>query len=416
MRWYEEDEKGKGLGKRWIFGQPVQCAQARAVPSQTCRVSASFGSQAIAIPSSQWKSARKPHFNDRRTTSTQWMTCSAAATLRALRLRLSAGLERSGLADVIRFADDLGGPYVAQAIWLVEKQRWDEVADALRLAGQLGFCHLPLTLRLQDLQEYTSKEAYLADARVVAQWTIVGRHVWGAGSFGLFRQGGLVRIFKNLPGYELTLSPPLPPSHPYQQHIDRDDPPVAHQLCFNGVEWAPDTKNDLFTEPSVSSFIMGTLLQTATHRMTDAGGIVGRLFRRKAGKQSHKVDALLSLLAHPHHGIPWLAGCTAICASQWRQAASCELLLTPFNSPFVAWIRIYRLDCDALFVHVMTTEAPAVDYGIFKECFPQATSMARPVLSRAAPLLFDKVHPKAGSVRDAGACSAFPEIHFFYEY
>jgi len=271
-----------------------------------------------------------------------------------LRRRLARALHETQLFDgtpldtVLTFDDaELEDRLLLQAMYLVEDQSWDEVADALRLAGQLGFCHLPLTLRLQDLQEYTSKEAYLADARVVAQWTIVGRHVWGAGSFGLFRQGGLVRIFKNLPGYELTLSPPLPPSHPYQQHIDRDDPPVAHQLCFNGVEWAPDTKNDLFTEPSVSSFIMGTLLQTATHRMTDAGGIVGRLFRRKAGKQSHKVDALLSLLAHPHHGIPWLAGCTAICASQWRQAASCELLLTPFNSPFVAWIRIYRLDCDA---------------------------------------------------------------------
>ena len=45
-----------------------------------------------------------------------------------------------------------------QALWLVEHQRWEESANALRLAHQLNYCQLPVSINQDDLQKYRSKQ------------------------------------------------------------------------------------------------------------------------------------------------------------------------------------------------------------------------------------------------------------------
>ncbi|CEM35310.1 unnamed protein product [Vitrella brassicaformis CCMP3155] len=103
--------------------------------------------------------------------------------------RLNRCLVAKGLHTIIAFDAQLDRPLLLKAIWLVDTQQWTR-GD--RCA-----------------------EAYLADARVIALWKMVGRHVNFGGQLGRFelfdQPGGGVRALKDEPGFELDINPPLPP-------------------------------------------------------------------------------------------------------------------------------------------------------------------------------------------------------------
>ncbi|CEM01614.1 unnamed protein product [Vitrella brassicaformis CCMP3155] len=146
-----------------------------------------------------------------------------------LRTRLNRCLVAKGLHTIIAFDTQLDRHLLLKAIWLVDTQQWTEVANALKLALQCGFRTLPITMSVQDIQRHTTKQAYLAEPRVLAMWKMIGRHVNFGGNycrFELFDQpGGGVRAIKDEPDFELTINPPLPATHPYHPHIINDKPP-----------------------------------------------------------------------------------------------------------------------------------------------------------------------------------------------
>ncbi|CEM35329.1 unnamed protein product [Vitrella brassicaformis CCMP3155] len=76
-----------------------------------------------------------------------------------LRSRLGRSLAAKGLEGVIQFDQQLDAKLLLKAIWLVDTQRWTEVANALKLAAQGGFCQLPITLAVADLERHNSKQA-----------------------------------------------------------------------------------------------------------------------------------------------------------------------------------------------------------------------------------------------------------------
>ncbi|CEM20130.1 unnamed protein product [Vitrella brassicaformis CCMP3155] len=75
-----------------------------------------------------------------------------------LRNRLGRCLAAKGLQTIIAFDAQLDRPLLLKAIWLVDTQQWTEVANALKLARQRGFCQLPITLAVADMQRHDSKQ------------------------------------------------------------------------------------------------------------------------------------------------------------------------------------------------------------------------------------------------------------------
>ncbi|CEM20435.1 unnamed protein product [Vitrella brassicaformis CCMP3155] len=161
----------------------------------------------------------------------------------ALRKRLTHSLHSKRLADGSRLdtvlvfdAQTVSEPRVVlPAIWMVEEQRWDEVADVLRLAEQCGRCTLPVRLTADDINRHANKTAYLAAPRVLAQLKMVGPHIdFGNGvTFQLFQHGDTLRAIKDEDGFELDIDPPLPLNHPYQQHRQQHDPPVRSSIDYD---------------------------------------------------------------------------------------------------------------------------------------------------------------------------------------
>ncbi|CEM17825.1 unnamed protein product [Vitrella brassicaformis CCMP3155] len=155
-----------------------------------------------------------------------------------LRSRLGRSLAAKGLEGVIQFDQQLDAKLLLKAIWLVDTQRWTEVANALRLAAQRRFCQLPVNLTVQDMERHPTKQVRvcLADVRVIALWKLVGRHVnfgGNSGRFELFDQpGGGVRAIKDKPGYELDINPPPPPRPPIPHTRHQRQPP--RQILTNG--------------------------------------------------------------------------------------------------------------------------------------------------------------------------------------
>ncbi|CEM14876.1 unnamed protein product [Vitrella brassicaformis CCMP3155] len=65
------------------------------------------------------------------------------------------------LDTVVSFGDPHSGLEAAEelkCLWLVEHQRWDEAADALRFASQCRFCQLPAIITREDLQRHRTKQ------------------------------------------------------------------------------------------------------------------------------------------------------------------------------------------------------------------------------------------------------------------
>ncbi|CEL92874.1 unnamed protein product [Vitrella brassicaformis CCMP3155] len=276
-----------------------------------------------------------------------------------LRTRLGRCLAAKGLGGIVAFDAQLDRPLLLKAIWLVDTQQWTEVAKALKLAAQRGFCQLPIYLSVDDMQRHDSKQAYLADVRVIALWKMVGRHVDFGGSYGRFelfdQPGGGVRALRDEPGFELDVNPPLPPTHPYHLHIIDDDPPVRSTITREGDGWAAD--NEPSTDASVSSFIMVVILTPLVANMCIGSSAMADVDRHAHGGV---LDGLMNQSPHQPPN-----GCTAVMASIDDTDPHIEtrlLLLTPFDGPFHGYITLgSRPDSNIVAVCVLTTEPPVGD-------------------------------------------------------
>ncbi|CEL92904.1 unnamed protein product [Vitrella brassicaformis CCMP3155] len=286
-----------------------------------------------------------------------------------LRNRLNRCLAAKGLHTVVGFDALLDRPLLLKAIWLVDTQQWNEVADALKLAAQRGFCQLPMTLAVADLQRHDSKQAYLADVRVIGLWKMVGRHVnFGGqrGHFELFDQpGGGVRALRDEPGFELDVNPPLPANHPYHPHIIDDNPPVRSRIGREGASWTAGGARVVVTDASVSSFIMRFITRPPEPNR-------GETPLAKVDRHAHG-GVLDGILNHSPHQPP--DGCTAVMAGRCDDSdppvEARRLVLTPFDSPFS-------------FVFLVTTEPPVGDPSdVFKDRRPSSAPLVRGLVGDA---------------------------------
>ncbi|CEM22236.1 unnamed protein product [Vitrella brassicaformis CCMP3155] len=291
--------------------------------------------------------------------------------------RLNRCLAAKGLHAIIAFDAQLDRPLLLKAIWLVDTQQWTEVTNALKLAVQRGYCQLPITLAVADLQRHDSKQAYLADVRVIALWKMVGRHVNFGGSYGRFelfdQPGGGVRAIKDEPGFELDINPPLPPAHPYHTHIIDDNPPV--QILNPSAGDSRTAGGEVRTLASTSAFIMDTIMipPLANEGWTPTPCVA-------VNRHAHG-GVLDGLLTHSPHQPP--NRCTAVVASRLDDrdlpVGIRHLLLTPFESPFVASIvLVANANTTMVGVGVGTTEPPVGDPSdAFKDRRPTTATVVR---------------------------------------
>ncbi|CEM09005.1 unnamed protein product [Vitrella brassicaformis CCMP3155] len=177
-----------------------------------------------------------------RATCTWLRSLFGAAQLRD-RLRQSVG-SQAGLrravngkqVQLVRFDDDQFGVCdLLAAVCVMEEGDWMEMGEVIELAGQCGYCELPVILTANDINTHINKTAYGSLARVLAQLMVVGRHM----DFGdrrrlqIFRHGnGEVRAIEDEPGFELIVDPPLAAGHLYQQHRLLHDPPVDSRISY----------------------------------------------------------------------------------------------------------------------------------------------------------------------------------------
>ncbi|CEM04409.1 unnamed protein product [Vitrella brassicaformis CCMP3155] len=322
-----------------------------------------------------------------RATSTWLRDLFGAAQLRD-RLRHSlgsqAGLRRAvngRQVQLLRFDDDQFGTHdLLAAVCVVEEGPWDEIGEVIELAGQCGNCDLPVILTSDDINTHTNKSAYVSAPRVLAQLKMVGRHVqFGDDScLQLFQDNGEVRAIKDQPGFRLTVDPPLPAGHLYQQHRQPHDPPVHESIIYSllaGGRWV-SIGGLPFTAASVSSFAKAMVLDYfgRTHKTH----VTSIDLNRNVG--GGRLDDLLT--ESPHTPV---AGCTTTLGLNGNERL---LVLTNNNHNFVAWISIADTG-GTVDVIVYTTEAAVCGSGPFKHRFPLTTQLARVALAAVAPYFFD---------------------------
>ncbi|CEL99410.1 unnamed protein product [Vitrella brassicaformis CCMP3155] len=313
-----------------------------------------------------------------------------AAQLRD-RLRHSVG-SQAGLRRVVngqqvqlvRFDDDQFGVCdLLAAVCVMEEGPWVEIGEVTEWASQCGDCELPVTLTADDINTHANKTAYRSFPRVLAQLMVVGRHVHFSDGSRLQivrRANGEVRGIKDEPDFRLTINPPLPAGHLYQQHRLEHDPPVESRICYLGGRWG---WLRLFTCASVSSFAKRTIVEQfhATHQINR----ISISLNRPVG--GGRLDGLLT--QSPHTAV---AGCTTTFSQDACIGRVRELVLTDSSHNFVAWIFISDMRNDTVMVTVHTTEAPAAGAGAggaFKDRYPVTTQLARVALGRVAPYVFD---------------------------
>ncbi|CEM29750.1 unnamed protein product [Vitrella brassicaformis CCMP3155] len=309
-----------------------------------------------------------------------------------LRNRLDRSLHRIRLADGTRLAAVL--TFDAQtvsearellaAVWLVEEQKWDEVAEVLQWASECGCCTLPLNLTADDINTHANKTAYGSFPRVLAQLMVVGRHIdFGDSCLQIFRHAnGEVRAIKDEPGYQVDVNPPVAAHHLYQQHRLQHDPPVRSWINYRSISggWASIIPT---IDASVSSFAKRTIVNHFywTHQISSTSIALNR---RVGGG---RLDGLLN--QSPHTPV---AECTTTLSRDGWDGGVRWLVLTNGSHDFVAWIVI--LDCGdgTVWVSVRTSEAPAAgmsEGAPFKCRFAVTTQLARVALGRVAPFVFD---------------------------
>ncbi|CEM01473.1 unnamed protein product [Vitrella brassicaformis CCMP3155] len=308
----------------------------------------------------------------------------------ALRGRLDRSLNRIRLADGTRLAAVLafdtqtvvGAQLLLAAIWMVEEQRWDEVAEVLQWASQCGNCTLPVNLTADDIRTHVSKTAYSSVARVLAQLMVVGRHVqFGDGSrLQLFRRGDEVRAIKDEPGFRLAINPPFPAKHLYQQHRQPHDPPVqSRSICYEDDtnQWVSSLSTT--TWASVSSYAKAMILNHFIN--TEQTSRLSTALNRYVG--GSRLQDLLT--QSPHTPV---AGCT----TTFRRIGDRWLVLTNNSHHFVACVDIWDLGAFNVHIVVHTTESAVAGVGEdapFKDRFPVTTQLAHVALAAVAPLVFD---------------------------
>ncbi|CEM36323.1 unnamed protein product [Vitrella brassicaformis CCMP3155] len=306
----------------------------------------------------------------------------------ALRTRLTQSLHRKLLADGSRLDTVLvfdaqtvsESRVLLPAVWLVEEQTWDEIADILRLAAHCGRCTLPVRLTADDINRHANKTEYASLPRVLAQLMVVGLHVdFGDGSrLELFRHGHEVRAINDEPGFRLTRNPHLPPGHLYEQHRLQDDPPVDSAIFYSGSAWTGPFVNNTYA--SSSSFAKSLTIDHfyLTHQINHTSISLNR------GVCGGRLDDLL--IQSPHTPV---AGCSTTFSKTDGHVR--ELLLTNSSHNFVAWIYIQDFPRNRVDVIVRTTEAAVCEGGAFKDRFPVTTQLARAVLRAViSAMLFDQ--------------------------
>ncbi|CEM31157.1 unnamed protein product [Vitrella brassicaformis CCMP3155] len=354
--------------------------------------------------------------------------------LTALRTRLTHSLHHKLLADGTRLdtvlvfdAQTVSEPgVVLAAMWLVEEQTWDEVAEVLRWAEQCGRCKLPVKVTAANINKHADKTAYVSLPRVLAQLMVVGRRVRfkdgeGQGSrLKLFRHGHEVRAFydkaiEDEADYRLLIDAPviedeaiedeeviedeedlddgpLPAGHLYEQHRLEHDPPVRSRNYWDEFDggFGGGGFGNRTDDASASSWAKRLVLnhfEWKHHWRTYCASI--DLNRRVGGG---RLDSLLT--QSPHTPV---AGCTTTFSSD---GCVRYLVLTDSSHDFVAWLGIEDLEDGTVEVLVKTTEAAVskvpgavgsreMSGGAFKDCFPVTTRLARVALGRVAPYIFD---------------------------
>mmetsp|Transcript_24987 Transcript_24987/g.72109 ORF Transcript_24987/g.72109 Transcript_24987/m.72109 type:complete len:435 (-) Transcript_24987:273-1577(-) len=281
------------------------------------------------------------------------------------------------LDSVVSFGDPhdgLEGAEALKAMWLVEHQRWDEAADALRFASQCRFCQLPAIITREDLQRHRTKQAFLAEPRVVALWKMVGRRVdFGElGRFELFDDASCgLRAIKDEEAFQIRLAPPLPADHRFQQHTDPHNPIVAHRI--NVFLQAQDhVLDEDVIEASFSSYLMHTI----TTRIKGASG--------SRESEPDMIDAgVMARLDRSVHRpfVGNVAGASAVMAIEYPAGVHHRYaVLTPLDHPFatVYGVREGPRE-DQVNVLAVTTEpraSVADDELRFSQMHPQTTAVA----------------------------------------
>ncbi|CEM22971.1 unnamed protein product [Vitrella brassicaformis CCMP3155] len=333
-----------------------------------------------------------------RATCTWLRDLFGAAQLRD-RLRHSVG-SQAGLrrlvngqqVQLVRFDDEQFEVCdLLAAVCVMEEGSWVEIGVVIELAGQCGYCKLPVILTADDINAHASKTAYSSVARVLAQLMVVGRHVdFRDGScLQIFRYGDSeMRAIEDDPVFQLTINPPLPAHHLYQQHRLEHDPPVHSRIYYLGG-W--QSLGLPYTDASLSSFVKRVILRHffKTHQINSTSI---SLSRRVGGG---RLDGLLA--QSPHTPV---AGCTT--TMSWDGDMR-RLVVTDGTHDFVAWIYVWRPSRGAsAWVDVWTTEAPVVcASSAFKDRFPVTTQLARMALGPVAPYVFDGQLPTMAAMMRA---------------
>ncbi|CEM25055.1 unnamed protein product [Vitrella brassicaformis CCMP3155] len=321
-----------------------------------------------------------------------------------LRSRLNWSLHRIRLADgtpldtVIAFDPQsvTEKRLLVAAMWMVEQQSWDEVAEVLRWASQCACCTLPVNITAADINKHADKTVYVSLPRVLAQLMVVGRHIdFGDGSrLQLFRHGHHVRAINDEPGYRLDFNPPLPPGHLYLQRRLQDDPPVHNVIFYYSGRW---WSAGYFTYSSLSSCTKRLIL---SHFVDDSPDQFHNEISRQVSHRWHqyvgggRLHALLN--QSPHTPVD---GCT----TTFSQHGGRYPVLTNNSHNFVAWIVIWDRGNNRVVVTVWTTEAAASGEGAaFKDRFPQTTALARAALEAVGPDMFDRQQPQPQPQQQGG--------------
>jgi len=318
-----------------------------------------------------------------------------------LRQRLSHSLGRQrGLRRVrngqavpllVFDAQHMGEAELLVAMFVLEEGGWGEMSEAIELAASCGYCHLPVRLDGSDLHHYDNKTAYLADPRVLAQLRMVGPHIhFGGGvTFEVFQAGERMRMIKNQRDFQLTIGPPIPPDHLYQQHRQEHDPPVRSEIGYS-----PDrgywTSVGASTYSSASSFIKSVIMAPFARTRARQSNSSSRNINRHV--DDHRLHTLLTQSPHS-----LVEGCSTSVSYFWpRYGKARRVVLTDTSHEFVAWVSIWDChigDANDVKVQVFTTERPATASSSdpFRERFPVTTRLARAALGRVvAALMFDR--------------------------
>ncbi|CEM17394.1 unnamed protein product [Vitrella brassicaformis CCMP3155] len=319
-----------------------------------------------------------------------------------LRLRLRHTLSTKPLprrtvngnvVELLTFDDqiDEGGLLAAVCVTEAEAEAAvrEETGEVIALAAQCGICQLPVRITSADLHQFPNKGVYLALPRVLAQLTVVGRHInFGNDiSFQLFHRGHTVRAIRDQDGFELTTKPTLPPDHLYEQHRQDHDPPTRSPIVYGAHGWRSHLPRDY---SSASSLVKNKILDYFKSTQSALTTLTFHLLGRGVD-ENQLLNTILS--QSPHTPVEGCSTTASFC-SPTTGIFERRLVLTDASHPFVAWLRISRI---GTYVQVLAeTTEPDRDPLIgpiwtFQNRFRETAQLARLVLGPViAAELFDK--------------------------